>query len=293
MLTTVVTHATGDVFPASDWNTGVRDNVNFLAIAGADLASATTITPTNETHLITGTTTIDNISTTGAVKGQKIRLIFQGAAITVRHIGGGTGNIRLTGGLHAGFVANETLQLTYDGVNWIESHRSPLHMPGESWVYSGPVGSVPLGSLVEDGSAISRVTYAAYFANVGTLHGVGDGSTTVNLPDSRGRSHVAFAPSGGHSDVSTISNNEGGTGNTSTVTLVNRRARHRTSMSDPGHLHTVAPTGVSGPAGGNGVGAGSGVNTSTNTTGITVGTGVAGDALDSGAYLVRAQLMRI
>jgi microcystin-dependent protein len=37
------------------------------------------------------------------------------------------------------------------------------------------------------GQAISRTTYATLFASMGTAHGVGDGSTTFNLPDLRGR----------------------------------------------------------------------------------------------------------
>ena len=37
------------------------------------------------------------------------------------------------------------------------------------------------------GQAISRTTYSALFAIMGTTHGVGDGSTTFNLPDKRGR----------------------------------------------------------------------------------------------------------
>jgi len=42
------------------------------------------------------------------------------------------------------------------------------------------------------GTAISRSTYAALFAKVGTLWGVGDGSTTFNLPDFRGRVPVGY-----------------------------------------------------------------------------------------------------
>jgi microcystin-dependent protein len=54
------------------------------------------------------------------------------------------------------------------------------------------IGSLPLpfGFLACDGSAISRTTYATLFAIIGTNYGVGDGSTTFNLPDSRGRTHV-------------------------------------------------------------------------------------------------------
>lgn len=44
----------------------------------------------------------------------------------------------------------------------------------------------PTGWLECDGAAVSRTTYAALFAAVGTAWGVGDGSTTFNLPDFRG-----------------------------------------------------------------------------------------------------------
>lgn len=43
--------------------------------------------------------------------------------------------------------------------------------------------SAPNGWLVRDGAAVSRTTYAALFANIGTTWGAGDGSTTFNLPD--------------------------------------------------------------------------------------------------------------
>lgn len=46
--------------------------------------------------------------------------------------------------------------------------------------------AVPAGFLKANGAAISRTTYAALFAEIGTVHGVGDGSTTFNLPDLRG-----------------------------------------------------------------------------------------------------------
>ena len=46
--------------------------------------------------------------------------------------------------------------------------------------------TAPAGWLLCDGSAVSRTTYAALFAAVGTAYGTGDGSTTFNLPDMRG-----------------------------------------------------------------------------------------------------------
>ena len=47
--------------------------------------------------------------------------------------------------------------------------------------------TAPYGYLVCDGSAISRSDYPSLFAALGTSHGSGDGSTTFNLPDYRGR----------------------------------------------------------------------------------------------------------
>ena len=46
--------------------------------------------------------------------------------------------------------------------------------------------STPDGWRVANGAAISRTTYAALFAAIGTTYGSGDGSTTFNVPDLRG-----------------------------------------------------------------------------------------------------------
>ena len=47
--------------------------------------------------------------------------------------------------------------------------------------------SAPTGWLDCDGSAVSRSTYADLFTAIGTTYGVGDGSSTFNIPDIRGR----------------------------------------------------------------------------------------------------------
>lgn len=59
------------------------------------------------------------------------------------------------------------------------------NMSGIVFAFAGT--SAPTGWLLCDGSAISRTTYADLFARIGTAHGSGDGSTTFNLPDYRGR----------------------------------------------------------------------------------------------------------
>lgn len=57
-----------------------------------------------------------------------------------------------------------------------------------------PIGAIlafggataPAGWMICNGAAISRTTYAALFAAIGTAFGAGDGSTTFNIPDLRG-----------------------------------------------------------------------------------------------------------
>jgi microcystin-dependent protein len=56
---------------------------------------------------------------------------------------------------------------------------------GEVKPFAG--ASVPTGFLECDGSAISRTTYATLFSAIGEAWGEGDGSTTFNIPDLRGR----------------------------------------------------------------------------------------------------------
>lgn len=54
--------------------------------------------------------------------------------------------------------------------------------------------SVPPGWLLCDGTAVPRLAYADLFTAIGTAFGEGDGSTTFNLPDFRGRTPVGYLP---------------------------------------------------------------------------------------------------
>jgi microcystin-dependent protein len=91
------------------------------------------------------------------------------------------------------------LQFTLDG---LEPMPDTGTSPGS--VTAVPVGGViaysaaaaPTGFLLCDGSLVSRGTYAALFAVVGTTFGAGDGSTTFALPDLRGRFPLGKAASG-------------------------------------------------------------------------------------------------
>lgn len=81
---------------------------------------------------------------------------------------------------------------------------------GITFSYSG--SSAPTGFILAYGQAISRTTYSAYFDLVGTTYGAGDGSTTFNVPDYRGRV-VAGKDNMGGSAASRLTNS--GTGNPS------------------------------------------------------------------------------
>jgi len=64
-------------------------------------------------------------------------------------------------------------------------------------VLSHAGSSAPTGWLLCYGQAVSRTTYAALFAVIGTTYGVGDGSTTFNVPDLRGRAVAGKDDMGG------------------------------------------------------------------------------------------------
>jgi microcystin-dependent protein len=61
----------------------------------------------------------------------------------------------------------------------------------------GMTGIAPPATLYCDGSAVSRTAYALLFAKVGVTWGAGDGSTTFNLPDGRGRALIGAGTGSG------------------------------------------------------------------------------------------------
>lgn len=65
-----------------------------------------------------------------------------------------------------------------------EDSLSSVVPPGVVVPYAG--ASAPTDWLLCDGSAVSRATYATLFGIISTTYGVGDGSTTFNLPDLQG-----------------------------------------------------------------------------------------------------------
>lgn len=139
---------------------------------------------------------IEKILTTGGPgtsTGQIIMIRSSGSQIL--NIKNGSGNLLLGRDFtmtNSGFI----LTLRYDGQNW----RSMTDL-------GPPVGEMkmvlsdtpPNGYLLMYGQAVSRTTYGNLFSAFGTNFGVGDGSTTFNLPDMRGRFPLGQDDMGGSS----------------------------------------------------------------------------------------------
>lgn len=90
--------------------------------------------------------------------------------------------------------------------------------------------AAPAGWLLCDGAAVSRITYATLFGLVGTTYGAGDGTTTFNLPNLKGRVPV------GRDSAQTEFDVLGETGGAKTHSLsINQLPAHQHSID---HDHT-------------------------------------------------------
>lgn len=165
------------------------------------------------------------------------------------------------GGFKLTNVATGTLPT--DGVNLeqISGIGAPV---GSVFDYAGL--TAPNGFMLLYGQAISRVTYAALFAIIGTTYGNGDGTTTFNLPDARGRT-VAGKDDMGGSGAGRLAGYAGttigaGFGTADHVLTTPQMPSHAHGVTDPGHLHTyTGPT-----TAGGGIGAGGGLSQITTGT---------------------------
>lgn len=141
--------------------------------------------------------------------------------------------------------------------------------------------TAPTGWLLCDGSAVSRSTYAALFAVLSTEFGAGNGSTTFNVPDLRGRAAVGLDNLGGTA-ASRITSAIAGLDGTDLGAAGGDQRLHGHTHTGPSHTHTITdPThahtnlvGGSGSGLTSAVGFGDGANTATvgtnfSSTGIT------------------------
>jgi microcystin-dependent protein len=114
--------------------------------------------------------------------------------------------------------------------------------------------AAPAQWLACDGAAVSRTTYAALFAAIGITFGAGNGTTTFNLPDARGRSPVGVG-----TGPSLTPRALGASGGAET---------HQLSIGEmPAHTHTFGTSG----SGGGGISSG-GQSAPQNTSSVGSGT---------------------
>lgn len=172
--------------------------------------------------------------------------------------------------LNVGTSANNVVQLNGSG-----------QLPAVSGALLTDIGGVPSGSVMPfagttepsgwifaRGQAISRSTFAALFSAVGTTYGAGDGSTTFNVPDLRGRV-VAGKDDMGGTSADRLTNQSGGlngdvlgaTGGGETHTL--------TEAQMPAHIHSISnwPSGSNTSTGLNSNSGATSQNKNTNSTG--------------------------
>ena len=129
----------------------------------------------------------------------------------------------------------EATRYDFDGANLtgIEGIPTATIVPWSS-------SSVPTGFLECNGAAVSRSTYSALFAIVGTTYGAGDGASTFNLPDLQdnvavGKSGTkALASTGGANTVAVTASGTIG-GSTANATL--------STAQLASHSHTAAAVG--------------------------------------------------
>lgn len=163
--------------------------------------------------------------------------------------------------------SGQYLQTDGAGVLSWASASTPAGVPAGA-VFAMATTTVPSGYLECDGTAISRTSYSALFAAIGTTFGNGDGSSTFNLPDLRGEFIRGWAsdrrsdgadPSSdsgrsfgssqteavGGSNVTLPTNDLTGSGNTQSLTSVKVSVDATRTLSDLGFNGTeVRPRNV-------------------------------------------------
>ena len=136
----------------------------------------------------------------------------------------------LTGG-NVAFPDTPTGKVLSDSGTWIDAGGGVPTPAGVVSMYAG--SSAPTGYLLCDGAAVSRATYADLFAAISTTYGPGDGSTTFNVPNLKGRVPVGLDAAQAEFDAL------GETGGEKTHVLTTPEIpAHSHGVTDPTHNHT-------------------------------------------------------
>lgn len=157
-------------------------------------------------------------------------------------------------------------------------------MIGEIFIWPG--SSLPSLCIYAAGQAISRSTYSGLFSVYSTTYGSGDGSTTFNVPDMRGRAPFGRDDMGG-SASNRITNAISGITGTSLGAAGGSQSMqshtHTASVTDPGHNHPIPFAVTSGGVGTFTVPSAAASKAQASTTGATTGIGVTNATTGSGA----------
>lgn len=135
-------------------------------------------------------------------------------------------------------------------IYWATDYKRAYWSDGTSWYdVQPPVGAImPFPTVTPpdatwlycDGAAVLRSTYAALFGLVSTTYGAGNGSTTFNVPDLRGR--VPVGVDGGVGRVVTDPHTIAAVGGSERITLAAAESglpAHNTGNQNTFHTHTV------------------------------------------------------
>jgi len=163
--------------------TGLR----FPAAGGADYFYATLIDTSNNLEVVKVTSrSTDTLTVVRAQDGTTGRIYSAGARIELRVTAALLADIRDSITPADGTVTTAKIVDANVTLAKLAAAVQALLVPsGAVSPYAG--ASEPTGWLFCRGQTISRTTYAALFAAIGTTYGAGDGSTTFALPDLRGR----------------------------------------------------------------------------------------------------------
>lgn len=133
---------------------------------------------------------------------------------------------------NARIAADSNLQVQ---INTLTSSLSAAIPSATILTYAGNFNTLPVGFLMCTGAAISRTTYATLFSLIGTRYGVGNGTTTFNLPDLRDK--IAYGANAGNLDGST--NIPPLVGNNSKTMSITHMPNHDHTIQEYSHTHTV------------------------------------------------------
>jgi hypothetical protein len=126
---------------------------------------------------ITGTTYINTSGTNNTAIGQEA-----GGVVSIR-----SPNVLINTAGTVNTNIGNTLSTTYLNGTTVQDINGTFNMMPTATIIQNVSATVPSGFLYCDGQAVNRVgTYARLFASIGTTFGVGNGSTTFNVPNFKG-----------------------------------------------------------------------------------------------------------